>query len=117
MDPTATGVRDGSNQDVFTARGRESPPQERRKGECEITVTTSTPDGIRTRPGVGEPRAAAWRGWTGSGEEAQRACTWALGQGSREAARLEGPQRARRDGGPGAGVGGEPLARPGGLTA
>lgn len=54
---------------MFTARGRESPPQECRKGECEITVMTSAPDGIRTRPRVGEPWAAAWRGWTGAGEE------------------------------------------------
>lgn len=88
MDPTATGVRDGSNQDVFTARGRESPPQERRKGECEITVTTSTPDRIRTRPRVGEPQAAAWCGWTGAGEE--RHSEHAHGPWARGAEKLHG---------------------------
>ena len=64
----STGVHDGSNQDVLTARGRRA--RHRNAGRVsEITVTINTPDGIGIRPGVGEPRATAWRGWTGAGEE------------------------------------------------
>lgn len=90
-----------SNQDVFTARGRESPKQEGKRGITVMTSATEGTDGQNQDKAAG-PRA--WRGWTAAGEEGHRehACGprgrgvsraaggEALGQGSREAAPLEG---------------------------
>lgn len=89
-----------SNQDVFTARGRESPKQEGKRGITVMTSATEGTDG-RNQDKAAGPRA--WRGWTAAGEEGHRehACGprgrgvsraaggGALGQGSREAERLE----------------------------
>ena len=122
---------------MFTARGRESPTQEGKRGITVMTSTTEGKDGRNQDDKAAGPRA--WRRWMAAGEEGHRehargprgrgvsraAGGGCPGQGSREATRLEGgprgrgvekprrwrgPRRTCRDSG-------EPLAPPGGLTA